>query len=142
MKGISLDGGSTFVSPPLTFTAGSTYTITGVDNVGNMTTLATVTVTQDTTPPSLSSLGAPTGSNIYANGSTYYTTSTSLAFSPTATDTGSGVKGYNLDGSTTAASYPLSLSAGSSHTIYAVDNVGNVATLGTVTVMRIRHRRA
>jgi hypothetical protein len=93
-----------------------------------------VTVTQDNTTPALDSLGAPTGAGIHASGSTYYTTGTSLSFSPVATAGPSGIKGYNLVGGTTATAYPLSLAAASSHTIYAVNNVGTVAAIATVTV--------
>ena len=127
----------TYVMQPGDTEGAITYSIAGSDNATNAATpltSGTGSVAYDRTAPSLISLGAPSGAGIYVSGSTYYTTGTSLSFSPTATDTGSGVKGYNLDGSTTAASYPLSLSAGSSHTIYAVDNAGNVGTLGTVTV--------
>ena len=125
---------SSGASPTSTLTLTSSGTIYAVDNVGNVSTGLPVTVTQDNTTPAFDSLGAPTGTGIYASGSTYYTTGTSLSFSPVATAGPSGIKGYNLNGGSTAAAYPLSLAAGSSHTIYAVNNVGTVAAIATVTV--------
>ncbi|MGO8692179.1 MAG: hypothetical protein ACLQMF_00780, partial [Rectinemataceae bacterium] len=125
---------SSGASPSSTVTLTTSGTIYAVDNVGNVSSGLSVTVTQDDTPPVLNNLGAPTGTGIYESGSTYYTKGTNLTFSPTATDSGSGVKGYNTDGSTTAAGYPLDLSVGATYTIYAVDNIGNIGPLGAVTV--------
>ncbi|HPG86049.1 MAG TPA: hypothetical protein PLQ29_05060, partial [Spirochaetales bacterium] len=127
-------------SVPLAASA-TAHVVYVVDNAGNESYRLNITVTQDTHAPELTSIGAPSGAGIHFNGSsTYFTTAATLSFNPTATDTDtgdSGLKGFNLDGTTTTVALPLSLSAGAStHTIYAVDHVGRITPSAAITVTR------
>lgn len=129
LKGFNTDGSNATEAHPLVLPAGATYTIYAVDYAGNISAGGpTVTVVRDTEGPEITDIGAPTGAGVFfdAATTTYYTTSASPAFTPTATDSGSGLKGFNTDGSTAVMALPLVLSSDGVSTIYAVDNVGNV----------------
>jgi hypothetical protein len=109
------------------------FSVKVTDAAGNESPTVTATtdstsVTIDRSGPSTPTVTYPAG--VHKSGTTYFTTGTSIEFTPDATDTGSGTAGFNLDGSSTvsyAAGGTISLDANASaYSLYAVDNVGNV----------------
>jgi hypothetical protein len=76
--------------------------------------------------------------NASYDGTYYWGQGGSIAFTPTALDTGeSGVAGFNLTGTSTvtvAAGGTMTLNAGTNNSVYAVDNVGRVSSAITVNV--------
>jgi len=132
--GYRINGGPLQTTLPLVLPAGTTYTITAVDTVGNTSAWPAFTITQDTVAPALGALGAPTGPTIHLSGSTYFTTATTLSFNPTATDAGSGFAGYRINGGPLQTTLPLILPAGTTYTITAVDTVGNTSAWPAFTI--------
>lgn len=111
-------------------------TITLTDAAGNASmTIDTSTMLDITAPTNL--FMNPTSPVFPASGTsvstTYYTRYSSVNFSPAADDASSGVQGFNSDGSTAIMTVPggtMLLASGTTTTIYAVDNAGNVTSTG------------
>jgi hypothetical protein len=127
----------------LTFTkilsVGETATLYAYDNLGHFTAGVPVEVVADTDAPTMTSITPPTGCSptgaILASttATILYTKDASIAFATiSASDTGvSGIYGYSTN-STGSSPVPkgtdLTLAAGSSYKVYAVDNAGNPST--------------
>jgi hypothetical protein len=108
------------------------------DNVGNLETEKTLTVTIDNTPPV--SLATACSPNYAANGNLYVSGSTAITLS--ATDNASGVRisEYSIDGApfvTYTAPINLASHPEGNHTIAyrSTDNLGNVETAKKLTVV-------
>lgn len=137
------------------------HTIYSVDGAGNISEEGTPFYTfEDVTPPEFTSMKLSTtsaGPAVYPNDTTldahnrmYWTQSDTLTFTLGMTDGGSdpsGVYGYatKLDGSDAQAGTTITLGSSdfnnddpllTEYTVYAVDNVKNVSTAKTVTIVK------
>jgi hypothetical protein len=111
------------------------HSIYAVDRVGLSSTLRSVTVKQDSSPPG--SPAVDSSDAAYEDGSTYWYTAVGVEFTFTSTDgTGSGIKGYTTDSSGISPAPTLSpiASTAGTFTFYAVDQVGRVSDGLTVMV--------
>jgi hypothetical protein len=140
-------------STPVTVTAGSDsstlstgcyqYTLTGTDNVGNMTTAMSAVVMVDTTPPALTI--TTSGAGIYYSGSgstVYFSGGGAPSFTITATDPSTGIKatsfpaapsGWTKTSGTNSATYTRS-AANASSSLTSVSATNNAGATNTETV--------
>jgi hypothetical protein len=125
--------------------AGSSKVLHVYDRLGNESDY-TINVVSDTSPPTMTKLTSPAnGLYNYYGASTDYTSATaavvytngpSIAFTPAASDSGgSGIYGYSLS-STGSSPIPTlaAMTCGSTYTVYAVDNAGNVSSTGVAVI--------
>lgn len=133
-----IDGGAWTSYAPFAIATEGKHVIgfRSVDNVGNVETEKSLTVTIDNTPPvTVISVGAP--KYVAPDGAAYVTSAAQLTLA--ATDHLSGVARteYRLDGGTWTAYAPFAIASEGSHTIgyRSTDNVGNLETEKVLTII-------
>jgi hypothetical protein len=139
LKGFNTTGLTTITTVPgntIVLNSGGLTTVYAVDNAGNVSAGLEINVVADLSPPTNLFMN-PTSSAFPASGTsvstTYYTQYSSISFTPAANDASSGVQGFNTDGSTAIMTVPggtMLLASGTTTTIFAVDNAGNVTSTG------------